>query len=52
MDGRKCDDPYSRDWRIRFPSVKLKTRAWITWSMPARVSFKSVMLSKEEEQIR
>ena len=51
-DERKGDDTYSRDWRTRLPWVKLKTRAWITWNMPAGVIFKSFMLSKEEEERR
>ena len=51
MDEMKGDDDtYSRDWSTRLPCVKLKTRAWITWNMPAGVSFKSSMLSKEEER--
>jgi len=52
MDERNGDDTYSRDWRTRLPWVKLKTRAWITWNMPAGVSFKSLMLPTEEERRR
>ena len=52
MDERKRDDTYSRDWRTRLPRVKLETRAWITWNMPAGVSFKSLMLSTEEVERR
>ena len=50
MDERKGDDTYSRDWRTRLPWLKLKTRAWITWNMPAAVNFKSFMLRTEKEE--
>jgi len=44
MDERKGDDTYSRDWRIRLPWVKLKTRAWITWNISLGVNFSPVSL--------
>ena len=47
-EERKGDDAYSRDWRTRLPWLKLKTRAWITWNMPAAVNFKSFMLRTEK----
>jgi len=46
MDERKSDHAYSRYWRPRLPLVKLKTRAWITWTMPAEEIFTSFMLGE------
>ena len=47
MDERKC---YSRDWRTRFPWLKLKTRAWITCSISLGVSSNPMRLIDTEKE--
>ena len=49
MDERKGGDTYSRDWRTRFPWLKLKARAWITRNISLGVSSSRVRLWKEDD---